>query len=121
MNTAQLEPLSPEAFEGPDNTDDIISFLFPSIEERRAVLPPAIAQQWKDASKFWFFHNGFCDRESIRRFLKAQTMVTLDSIAASFDIEALDLVNEKRKREGTAITKEDRDVIIEAIISSITI
>jgi len=120
MKNIELEQLPPEAFEGPDNTDDIFQFLFPTMEERKRSVPSIIAQRCNDSSHYWFFYNGLCNLDDIRRFLKAQSLATLDSIAASFDIEVIDLVSEKRKREGTTIGKKDRDVIIDTILSSIT-
>lgn len=120
MNQIELEQLPPEAFEGPDNTDDLFPFLFPTQKERRKNVPSVIAQRWSDSSHYWFFYNGFCDRDSIKRFLKAQPLSTLESIALGFDIEPIDLVSEKRRREGTTISKEDRMIIVEAILSSIT-
>lgn len=120
MNDQQLEQLPPEAFEGPDDTDETFPFLFPKMEERRKDVPSIIAQRWSDSSHYWFFYNGFCDHDSIKRFLRAQPLSTLESIAFSFDIEPIDLVSEKRRREGTTISKEDRMIIVEAILSSIT-
>lgn len=116
----ELEQLPPEAFEGHDDVDDSFPFLFPTMEERRKSVPSIIAQKWSDSSHYWFFYNGLCGRDDIHRFLKAQPLHVLETIAASFDIEAIDLVSEKRKREGTTISKEDRMIIIEAILSSIT-
>jgi len=120
MKNTELEQLPPEAFEDPSGTDEIFPFLFPKMEERLGSVPMIIAQRWKDSSHYWFFYNGLCSQYDIRKFLRAQPMDTLDSIAASFDIEPIDLVSEKRKKEGTTVTDADRDIIIDAIISSIT-
>lgn len=120
MNTRELEQLPPEAFEGRDDTDDTFPFLFPTLEERRKVLPSIIAQKWSDSSHYWFFYNGLCDHDSIGRFLRAQPLEVLETIAASFDIEAIDLVQEKRRKEGVILSKEDRPLIIDAIMRSIT-
>lgn len=120
MKNTELEQLPPEAFEGPDHTDEIFPFLFPKMEERLKSVPMIIAQRWKDSSHYWFFYNGLCSQYDIRKFLRAQPMDTLDSIAASFDIEPIDLVSEKRKKEGTTVTDADRALIIDAIMDSIT-
>ena len=120
MERIELEQLPPEAFEGRDDVDDSFPFLFPTLEERRKAMPSIIAQKWSDSSHYWFFYNGMCSRDDIGRFLRAQNLATLETIAASFDIEALDLVSEKRKREGTTLSKEDRPIIIDEILNSIT-
>lgn len=119
MEHTELEQLPPEAFEAPD-TDDTFPFFFPTLEERRKTVPSIIAQQWSTSSHYWFFHNGLCNREDIRKFLQAQALQTLDSIAASFDIEPIDLVSLKRKQEGVILSKKDRQIIIDAILSSVT-
>lgn len=119
-NQFELEQLPPEAFDGHDDTDETFPFLFPTLEERRKSLPSIIAQKWSDSSHYWFFYNGLCSQDDIRRFLKAQPLHLLESIAASFDIEPIDLVQEKRRKEGFTLSKDDRPIIIDAIMQSIT-
>ena len=121
MKHIELEYLPPEAFDAPDDTDDIFPFLFPTMEKRREKVPSIIAQRWKDSSHYWFFYNGFCSKRDIHNFLKAQNIVMLDTIAASFDVESIDLISERRRKEGETISQSDRNIIIETILSSITI
>ncbi len=117
MNTHQLEPID-NMQEG--EVDDIFPFYFKTIEQRSKEVPGPIAQQWSRSSHFFFFLNGLCDKDSIERFLMAQTLSRLDDIASAFDIETIDLVGEKRRREGAKVTEEDRATIVESILSSVT-
>lgn len=93
-------------------------FDFPKASDRK--IPLSIAQQWRRHSEYFFFHNGLCDPEAIQRFLMAQNIDTLDCIASAFDLEIIDLVSEKRKTEGVILTSEDKPIIVEAILSSVT-
>lgn len=96
-----------------------LPFTFKTQKERKDV-PAAIARQWTEMSHFFFFHNGLIDRSSIARFLKAQSMQRLDEIAFAFDIEALDLIQERERKEGVPLQEHHRDAIIGAILDSIT-
>ncbi len=117
-----IDSLEPLRGDEPSDDSDIFPFAFKTREDRKGEVSPMIANSWKTSSQFFFFYNGLCDRGSIKRFLKAQNIQTLDMIAAAFDMEMIDVVGEKRKREGvTAITKEDRTIVIDAILGSITI
>lgn len=103
-----------------DSINDSFQFLFPTVEQRKAKLPSVIAQKYSDASHYLFFYNGLTSRGEIRRFLRAQPLETLDQFAAAYDIESLDLVSQKRRREGTSLSDKDRPLIIKAIMDSVT-
>ena len=100
-----------------EDQNDLV-FDFPSVKDRK--VPMVIAHKWRDRSYWFFFYNGLCDPEAIERFLMAQNLDTLDCIASAFDLEIIDLVQEKRKTEGVILTPEDKPVIVEAILSSVT-
>lgn len=100
--------------------DDSIPFLFKTLEDRRKeALPNAAAQRWKDASYYFFFNNGLWTKDEISRFLRAQSFSTLDNIATAFDMEAVDISSQKRRKEGPS-PQEVREDVVEAIILSIT-
>ncbi len=120
MKQIELEPLDPQAFEDGEDIDASFPFLFPTLEERRKTLPSVVAQQWSNSSHYWFFYNGLCSKQDIQDFLRSQPLSLLETIAASFDIEAIDLVSEKRKKEGVVLSKADRPILIEEILNSIT-
>lgn len=114
MKEAQLEPI-----ENPqDGEADIFPFYFPTIAQRD--VPMIIAQKWAQSSNFFFFYNGLTTKDRIQRFLRSQSMERLDSIAAAFDLEIIDLVSEKRKKEGVIVTPADKEIVVEAILSSVT-
>lgn len=122
MTLDPIDSLEPLRGDEPSDDSDIFPFAFKTREQRQGEVSPMIAESWKKSSQFFFFFNGLCDRDSIKRFLKAQNTHTLDMIAAAFDMEMVDVVGEKRKREGvTHITRADRDIVIDAILSSLTI
>lgn len=98
--------------------EDIFPFLFPKAAERG--VPMMIAEKWVRSSNYFFFYNGLTSKDAIQRFLRSQSILTLESIAAAFDIEAIDIVGEKRKTEGAVVTSEDKEIIVEAIVSSVT-
>lgn len=117
MKQAQLEPI-----ENPQDgeVDDFFPFLFKTIKERSLEVPAIIAQQYSKASHYFFFYNGLCTKDDIQRFLRAQPLKRLESISTAFDIEPIDLVSEKRKVEGAILSDQDKEIIIEAILSSVT-
>ena len=113
MNT-QVEPAS--NIQGDQN--DLFPFYFPKVAERD--VPMVIAQKWAQSSHYFFFYNGLTSKDSIQRFLRSQSLKTLENIAAAFDLEVIDLVSEKRKTEGVIVTVDDKETIVEAILSSVT-
>lgn len=96
-----------------------IPFRFKTPEQHTGI-PRPVAQQWREMSHFFFFHNALLSRDDIERFLTAQTLERLSEIAFAFDVVAEDLIGEVHKREGGKLEEEHRSLLVSTILDSVT-